>query len=122
MAAPDQHINSLLATATRLGLLDFTEVDGLDKAAKRRQMVGRAQQIFESCMGASTTSQFNKALKGNPDRATMLKCVEFASRLWGLQADAEQAARREDGEARGVEIEQLLSLIRSLGYEVKKAA
>lgn len=125
MASAEQQINALVATATRLGLLDFTEVDDLNQAGRRKQMVGRIQLIFEGCMGVVTPTKFGKVpngLKGRPEYATMLKCVELATKLWGLQAEADKSVREGDGDTVRADIEYIAGLLRSAGYEVKKAA
>lgn len=57
----------------------------------------------------------------DPDTGGMVKCIELAARLMGVLAEAERRAKDGEGESRGVEIEQLISLIRSIGYRVEKA-
>lgn len=56
----------------------------------------------------------------DPDTGGMVKCIELAARLMGVLAEADQRAKNGDGESRGVEIEQLISLLRSIGYHVEK--
>jgi len=58
----------------------------------------------------------------DPDVGGMVKCIELAARLMGVLTEAEQKAKSGDGETRGVEIDQLVSLLKSIGYKVEKAA
>jgi hypothetical protein len=58
----------------------------------------------------------------DPDTGGMVKCIELAARLMGVLAESERAAKNGDGETRGVEIDQLVSLLKSIGYRVEKAA
>lgn len=58
----------------------------------------------------------------NPDAGGMVRCIELAARLLGVLAEAEKRAKDGDGDTRTADIEQVASLLRSVGYEVTKKA
>lgn len=56
-------------------------------------------------------------LHSQPDSAAMIKCIELAARLLGVIAEAEKVAKSDEN-MRDVGVQQLLALLRSLGYTI----
>lgn len=58
----------------------------------------------------------------DPDCSAMIKCIELAARIMGVLSESERRAKEGEGETRQADIEQIVSLVRSCGYKVEKAA
>lgn len=96
-----------------------------DLGTRQRALLRRCDELYAIAeIGRSYTDKHGEE-HSQPDSHTMLKCTELAARLLGVITEAEKNAKREDGDSRGVEIHQLVSLLRSMGYEIaepKKSA
>jgi hypothetical protein len=89
---------------------------------RKRALLKKCDHAFQvSEIGRNYTDKHGE-VHANPDSGGMVRCIELAARLMGVLVEAERAAKNGDGETRGVEIEQLVSLLKSIGYSVEKAA
>jgi len=89
---------------------------------RKRALLKKCDHAFVTAeMGRNYTDK-NGEVHSNPDAGGMVRCIELAARILGVLAEAERAAKNGDGETRGVEVEQIVSLLRSIGYKVEKAA
>jgi len=89
---------------------------------KRRLLLRKCDHTLRVAETGRNYTDKHGEVHANPDAGGMVRCVELAARLSGVLAEAEQKAKNGDGETRGVEIEQLVSLLKSIGYRVEKAA
>ena len=89
---------------------------------RKRALLKKCDHAFEVAEEGRNYTDKRGDLHTNPDAGGMVRCIELAARILGVLAEAERAAKNGDGETRGVEVEQLVSLLRSVGYKVEKAA
>lgn len=89
---------------------------------KKRALLRKCDHAFQVAETGRNYVDKHGEEHSNPDSGGMVRCIELAARILGVLAEAERAAKNGDGETRGVEIDQLVSLLRSIGYNVEKAA
>ena len=115
-------VGQLHGQARKLLLMPFDELVSMDMDNRRRQLLGRAQEVY------TLAHEQTRVLKdgtetASPDYHAMVKCVELSANLLGVIADAtRRAAKPDEDEKRTADIEQVAALLRSVGYNVTKAA
>lgn len=89
---------------------------------KRRALLKKCDAAYAVAEVGRSYVDKNGEEHSQPDSAAMIKCIELAGRFLGVLAEIDKRAREDDGPVRGVEIDQIVSLLRSVGYKVEKAA
>jgi hypothetical protein len=113
MAKPSSEIGRMMGNAENSGLLDFDAVADLPtKDARRKQMLKRCQEVYKAAAARERQSGKGPAFS-DPDHHAQIKCVELASRLMNLFAEEQEDEKREVG------IQQIVKLLREVGYEIK---
>lgn len=110
-------IGRLHGNALKGGLLDFFAVADLaTKDEKRKQMLARVQEIYDS--SADRQRATKNEVFGDPDHHAQVKCVELAARLMNLFAEDKS------DEGNEVDMHKIAEAFRSLGWkcEPPKAA
>jgi hypothetical protein len=89
---------------------------------KRKALLRKLDKAFTLAEDGRTYTDKKGETHYNPDSGGMVKCVELAARLLGVLAEAEKRIKDGEGDTRTADIEQVASLLRSVGYKVEKAA
>lgn len=115
-------VGQLHGQARKLMLLPFDELVGEDMDGRRKQLLGRCQEVYELAHGQKRVLK-DGTESDSPDYHAMVKVVELSANLLGVIADATRRVNKpEDQEQRAADIEQIAGLLRSVGYDVTKAA
>ena len=85
---------------------------------RKKALLKKCDEVWHIA-AAGRISQRGKEI---PDCAAMNKTIELAARLLGVMAEAEKRAKDGEGETSKADIEYIAGLLRSAGYDVKKAA
>lgn len=89
---------------------------------KRRALLRKCDEAYEVAKKGRSYVDKMKREHNDPDVGGMIKCIELSARILGILTEAEKRVKDGDGDTRAADIEQIASLLRSVGYEVTKKA
>lgn len=89
---------------------------------RKRALLAKCDKVWVVAETGRNYTDKHGEVHANPDSAGMAKCIELAARLMGVLVESEKRAREGDGDTRAADVEQIASLLRSVGYRVEKAA
>ena len=89
---------------------------------KRRALLRKCDEAYAVAQVGRTYTDSKGVEHWQPDSSAMIKCIELAGRFLGVLAEVEKRAKDDDGAPRPADVEQIASLLRSVGYRVEKAA
>jgi hypothetical protein len=107
----------LNAVRGMLGTMSFVEISRLStNHEKREKLLSRCDEVYE--LAQTRTRPMRDGEMVDPDAHSMLKAIELAMRIMGLGNEPDQG----EEEKRETDIQRIISLLDSVGYEVKKRA
>ena len=106
-----------------INVMSFAEMADLPNfEAKRRALMLRCEEVFQIAKQGRTYIDKKGIKHIQPDAGAMNKAIELSARLLGVLSEADKRVKDGDEDSRAADIEQVASLLRSVGYIVKKAA
>lgn len=105
------------------------QVNSFESMADLPGFAEKQKALLRKCDAAYAIAQIGRSYTdkagehhSQPDSSAMIKCIELAARLLGILTEAEKRAREGEGDTVRADIEYIAGLLRSAGYDVKKAA
>ncbi len=89
---------------------------------RKRALRAKCDETYAVAHEGRNYTDKHGEVHANPDASGMSRCIELAARIMGVLVEAERRAKDGDGDSRQADIDQLIGLIRSIGYKVEKAA